>query len=182
MSMSLDIRTVTDKDINEIIDEPLKLELLHYGELLDPEQIEDEEELKTELENWKPSSETTVFHLEAAFQSLHYLLTGETENKGQFPLNFLMCDRIAIGEIGWGTANFYNAKDVREIRNSLVGIEFDEFKKRYNTDFFNQSKIYPRGYVWRDEDINGLWKTFSQLKGFINATAEKGLGFYLTIV
>lgn len=182
MSMSLDIRTVTDNDIKEIVDEPLKLELLHYGELLNPDQIEDEDELKKELENWKPSSEATIFHLEAAFQSLHYLLTGEIENKGQFPFNFLMCNRIAIGQIGWGAANFYNSKDVGEIRNSLARIEFEEFKKRYNADFFNQSKIYPRGYVWGEEDINELWKTFSQLREFIYTTAAKGLGFYLTIV
>lgn len=182
MSMSLNIRTVADKDIDDIIDEPLKLQLLHYGELLDPQQVEDEEALKTELENWKPSGDVTIFHLEAAFQSLHYILTGETDNKGQFPLNFLMCNRIAIGEIGWGKANFYNSKDVRAIRDSLAGIEFDEFKKRFDADFFNQSKIYPRGYVWRDDDINGLWKTFNKLREFINATVDKGLGFYLTIV
>jgi hypothetical protein len=182
MSMSLDIRTVADKDINEVIDEPLKLQVLHYGELLDPEQLEDDEALKTEIENWKPSSEATIFHLGAAFQSIHYLLTGETENKGQFPLNFLMGNRIAVGEIGWGAANFYNSKDVNEIRNSLAKIGFEDFKTRYDSDFFNQSKIYPRGHVWRNDDNNGLWNTFNHLREFINVTVDKGLGFYLTIV
>jgi hypothetical protein len=181
MSMSLDIRTVTDKDINEIIDEPLKLELLHYGELLDPGQIEDDE-LLAELKNWNPSSEPMTFHLDAAFQSLHYLLTGETENKGQFPLNFLMCNKIGIGEIGWGKANFYKSKDVSEIKESIRTIDFEGFKKRYDADFFNQSKIYPRGYVWREEDINGLWNTFNELREFIYTAADKGLGFYLTLV
>lgn len=179
--MSLDIRTVTDEDINEVINEPLKLELLHYGELLDPGQIEDDE-LRAEIESWKPSNEMMVFHLEAAFQSLHYLLTGETDNKGQFPLNFLMSNRIAIGQIGWGPANFYISSEVREIRDSLMKIQFEEFKRRYSADFFNQSKIYPRGYLWQAGDINELWKTFSQLREFVSTAADKGLGFYLTIV
>jgi hypothetical protein len=181
MSMSLNIRTVTDEDINAVIDEPLRLELLHYGELLDPEQIEDDE-LKAVLENWKPVSETTTFYVEAAFQSLHYLLTGETGNSGQFPLNFLMCDRMAIGQIGWGAANFYTSGDVREIRDSLRAIEFEEFKNRYSADIFNQLKIYPSGYVWQADDIHGLWKTFNQLREFVNTTADNGMGFYLTIV
>lgn len=180
MSMSMNIRTVADEDIIQVLDDPLKLELLHYGELLDPGQIVDDD-LK-ELQNWKPSTTTTIFHLEAAFQSLHYLLTGETENKGPFPLNFLMCNRMAIGQIGWGAANFYNSREVREIKDSLDTIVWEEFKERYNADFFNRSNIYPRGYVWRADDINGIWKTFCQLREFVHTTANKGLGFYLTIV
>jgi hypothetical protein len=62
---------------------------------------------------------------------------------------------------------------------SLKNIDFNEPEKRYNANFFNQSKIYPRGYVRKEDDIDGLWKNFVRLREFINITFKKGLGLCL---
>src|SRR5688500_2062593 len=101
MSMSMRLHTVCDEDIMEVEAEPMKLEILHHGEILDPSLLDElEPEKKEALSNWKPKSTSEIFYLEAAFQSVHYLLTGETEwGQGNFPLNFITGQRLPFGEI-----------------------------------------------------------------------------------
>ena len=184
MSMNMRLRTISDEEISDIEEEPLRLEIYHYGELLDPSVLEDYDEVeKEDILNWKPKSNPKTFYLEAAFQSLHYLLTLQTEwNTGEFPLNFITGQRLNIGEIGWGKGNFYTSSEVRDISHALTNLNLDTIRERYNAEFFNEKKIYPRGYKWTDTDADLLIKTLIDLRLFIDETAGLNLGMYIVTV
>lgn len=182
MSMSMQLRTVSDEDTQAVAADPLKLEILHYGELSDPGVADDlEEDERNALLAWKPSHEPQVHYLEAAFQSLHFLLTGETEpGKGDYPLNFITARRRPIGEIGWGPSSFYTATEVKTIATALNGLDLQQVRKRYNTDLFNN--LFPGGYTWTDQDGEDLLEQLIALRSFIDSTASTGKGIYIVIV
>ena len=76
MSMSLRFHSVSDKDIRDIEDVPLRLEILHYGELLDSYILEEmDEDESQQILNWKPTTTPEIFYVDGAFQTIHYLLT-----------------------------------------------------------------------------------------------------------
>jgi hypothetical protein len=184
MSVLLRFHTVADKDISDILEEPTKLEILHYGEILDPDSLEDiEEDVKDNILKWTPTIKSDVLYVEGMFQSLHYLLTAETEtNLGTFPLNFLNGNRIEVGEIGWGPVTFYNSDDVKIIATTLSEINFSELEKRYDADKFNQKGIYPRGYTWKTNDVTSLLEKIKEIQDFFNETKNKSLGLYRVFV
>jgi hypothetical protein len=184
MSMSLRFHTVSDFDINDITEEPKRLEILHYGEILDPSSLDDLNETEKDIiQKWTPKTKSEVFYVEGMFQSLHYLLTFQTEsNQGSFPLNFLTGERNEIGEIGWGAATFYNSDDVQLIATALNNLDYSEIEKRYNADFFNENKIYPSGYTWTPNDAGTLIERLKEITEFINETNRKHLGIYRVLV
>jgi hypothetical protein len=182
--MNMRLHTVCDEDISAVEAEPIKLEILHYGELLDPSLLDDwEESEKEHLLGWKPTGISEVFYVDAAFQSLHYLLTGETEwGKGEFPLNFLTGQRRPLGEIGWGRANCYTAADVKQIAVALNQVNLENVKTKFDPDLFNKKEINPRGYTWTEKDRDSLLERLRELKSFVNNTAGQNLGFYIVVV
>ncbi|OQP48019.1 hypothetical protein A4H97_29725 [Niastella yeongjuensis] len=184
MSMNLELYTISDSDIRDIVEEPLRLEMLHYGQILDPEQLDDlEEPHKQSISGWLPKIKPDIFYIEGMFQSLHYLLTLETEwGLGAFPLNFLTGKRLDIGEIGWGKATFYYADEVKEITEALNGLNYDELRKRYNADFFNEKKIYPRGYTWMPTDEESLLDKLKEITEFFGNAKDNNLGIYRVLV
>jgi hypothetical protein len=55
MSMSLRLHTVSDSEIIDIIDQPKRLEILHYGEILDPSSLDNLAEFeKDAILKWTP--------------------------------------------------------------------------------------------------------------------------------
>ncbi|MET0394879.1 MAG: DUF1877 family protein [Chitinophagaceae bacterium] len=181
MSMNLTLTTVSDEDIEAVAAEPARLGILHYGELSDPDALEEDE--REELLQWTPVSVKETFEVEGSFQALHYLLTGETEwNTGSFPLNFLTGQRLAIGEIGWGKVNFYTAAEVKAIAAVLDEADLHKTVARYDPVFFNEKKIYPRGYTWVEADRGSLLDKLGSLRDFIHQTAADNKGLYRTVV
>jgi hypothetical protein len=180
--MSMNIKTVSDKDIETVKANPIKLSVLHYGDIYEDELEDFEDNEKTEILNWKPEINGEVFYIEAAFESLHYLLTGQSEwNSGKFPLNFLTGQRLCIGEIGWGPARFYYSKEVKEIYVALKELNKDTVIEFYSSVDFNSKGIYPRGYIWKDNDGIELMKKLNDLIDFLSKAVNDKRGIYLTI-
>ena len=182
--MSLRLLTVSDFDITDIEAEPIRLDILHYGEVLDPSSLDDLKELeKEQIYKWTPKTTPTAFYVEGMFQSLHYLLTLQTEwGKGEFPLNFLTGSRLDIGEIGWGKATFYKSAEVKQISEALNSLDYAELARRYNATFFNEMKIYSRGYTWTQEDAESLLTKTKELASFVSDAASNSLGMYRVLV
>jgi hypothetical protein len=176
------LHSVADKDIHAIVEQPLRIHILHSGEIYDDSLLEGLiESEKAEVLLWKPIQQKKTFYLEAAFQSVTYLLTEEIDStKGKFPLNFITGKRLALGEIGWGEANFYYSTDVKEIAKALNGLNLEVIKSRYNSDFFNSNKIYP-GHNWTESDIDELLIILNNLTKYINGIEIEELGIYITI-
>lgn len=184
MSVLLRFHTVSDSDISDILEEPLKMEILHYGEILDPSSLDDlDEDVKDDIVKWTPKIKSDILYIEGMFQSLHYLLTSETEtNLGMFPLNFLNGKRIEVGEIGWGPVTFYNSDDVKGISAALSELNFSELEKKYDADTFNKKGVYPRGYTWKIDDVSSLKEKIKEITAFISDTKNKNLGLYRVFV
>lgn len=184
MSVLLRFHTISDFDITEILNEPSKLEILYYGEILDPSSLDDlDEDVKDNILKWTPKVKSDILYVEGMFQSLHYLLTSESEtNLGTFPLNFLNGKRNEAGEIGWGPVTFYNSNDVQIIAMALSELNLTELEKRYDADKFNQKGIYPRGYTWKTNDVNSLLEKIKEIQKFFNETKNKSLGLYRVFV
>lgn len=184
MSVLLRFHTVSDSDISDILEEPFKMEILHYGEILDPSSLDDlDEDVKDDIVNWTPKIKSDILYVEGMFQSLHYLLTSEIEtNLGTFPLNFLNGKRIEVGEIGWGAVTFYNSDDVKAIATALSELNFNELGKKYDADTFNKKGIYPRGYTWTIDDVSSLIEKIKEITSFIRETKNKNLGLYRVFV
>lgn len=184
MSMSLRLRTVSDIDIRDIEKEPLRLGILHSGEILDPSILDDLEPLeKEQIINWFPKTKSEIFYIEGMFQSLHYLLTSETEwGTGSFSLNFLTGQRLDIGEIGWDSATFYNSDEVKEISNALNVLDYTTIAEKYSAGFFNEKKIHPSGNKWADNDTESFLEKLKELSKFINEANSKNLEIYRVLV
>jgi hypothetical protein len=184
MSVLLRFYTVSDLDIADIKDEPKRLEILHYGETLDPSSMDDfDEDKKDQILKWTPKSKPNILYVEGMFQSVHYLLTSQSQtNLGTFPLNFLNGKRHEMGEIGWGPVTFYNSNDVQVIATALNELDFSQLEKKYKADFFNKSKIYPRGYNWTNDDVNSLLQKTEEIVTFLNKTKNNNLGMYRVFV
>lgn len=184
MSVLLRFYTISNIDILDILDEPIKLEIMHYGEILNPSSLEDlDEDLKGNILEWTPKAKSDILYIEGMFQSLHYLLTSETEtNLGVFPLNFLNGKRIEIGEIGWGPVTFYKSDDVHVIARALNELNLSYLEKKYNADTFNKNGIYPSSYTWTKDDIGSLIEKIKEIMAFINDAKNKNLGLYRVFV
>lgn len=180
MSTYCKIYTITDSDIREITEQPLKLEKLHYGEVINTELLESLDS-KNEIIKWTPEHPPKVFHVEGAFNLISFLLTGETEiNEKHFPLNFLEYIKLGIGEIGWGQASVYTADDVR-----IISREFDKLSEadligKYDKDLFSNSGL-TRGYKFTDEDGLELVNKIMLLKIFLQEVVKENSGIYITI-
>lgn len=184
MSVLLRFHTVSDTDISAILQEPIKLEILYYGEVLDPSSLDNlDDETKDNILTWTPEVKSDVLYVEGMFQSLHYLLTSESDtNMGVFPLNFLNGKRQEAGEIGWGPVTFYNSNDVQNIAAALADADLSELESKFDPAIYNEKGIYPRGYVWTQDDIGRLLEKIKEIIAFLKETTNKHLGLYRVFV
>jgi Domain of unknown function (DUF1877) len=184
MSVSSRLHTISDEDIKSIIEQPLRLEILYYGEIRDEKVLEGfTEEQKRSILTWKPSIKSEIYYLDAAFLSISYLLTGElVGNETTYPLNFLLCERLKIGDIGWGGANFFTSKEVKKILSAIQSINPETINNRFDVDFFNKNEIYPIGYNWIEKDRYELIELLEKLVKFIKGTTQNDLGFFVVLV
>lgn len=182
MSMSQCYYAISDNEIDIFKAQPLKLDILFYGEL-DEDYLKGlPAEVAADLTGWQPAALQENHNLEGAFMGLHCFLSGETEaNTGSFPLNFIATHRLPVGEIGWGPVNFFYAADVAVLAQALNALDDEILIKRYNADFYNQHTIYPKGYHWKPEDGAFLLAQLNDLSAFINQLAAAGKGMFSVI-
>lgn len=174
------IFTISDSDIKEIIEQPLKLEKLHYGEILNTELLEDLKN-KTEIEEWNPSHPRKVFHVEGSYASITFLLTREKEvSEKHFPLNFLEYVKLGIGEIGWGQASFFFAEEVRTITREFDKLEEAALLKQYGKELFSNSGLFGT-YKFTDADGVDMVNKIMLMKDFLQDAVRNNLGIYITI-
>lgn len=180
MSVSLDIQMISDPDIQEIRRDPLKLDLLYFGEDFDNSLLAERTfEEQQKILNWKPEVEAGKFLVGNTFQSITYILTGKPDgNEADFPFNFLTAIHNPVGEIGWGPVNFYTSTEVKEISRALLSLDLREVELRFNADDFNKHKIYPGG-KWVITDLSFVMQRLKDLMQFMKDVSEKDLGVYL---
>lgn len=184
MSMSLTIRTLSDREFNDISAQPLLLDILLYG-AVDADLLEEEDDgVQEAITAWTPDDAAReAYFLEGAFSSLHYLLTGKMDqSETVYPLNFLMHHRHPVGEVGWGPASLYSAAEVQAISTALNSLDPADLRINYDADTYNALGIYPRGYTWKPEDEHSLLDRFDEMKAFINRAAAEEKGICLTIM
>lgn len=175
MSVNLDIRTIDDEDIRAIVAEPILLQMLQYGEVVETEEFDEmEPQEKEAILSWKPKTESITFYVEGKFQSFNYLLSGYKEHReGEFPLNFLLAQDLKIGEVGLGPAAAYYSHQVKLIVDSLLAIDKAQFLSRFDAGLFNELPIYPRNYNWKNEDAVTLFNDFFKMRNFLADTERK---------
>jgi hypothetical protein len=184
MSSNLTIRSITDKEINDIQQQPLLLDVLVAGEVDETMYEDEDEEVLEVLRQWTPEIvDRQQYDLEGAFISIHYLLTEKDTEKGTtYPLNFLLKPKHPAGETGFAPGSAFRPDEVREISNALNNLDPADLRIRYDADTFNELKIYPRGYTWKPQDENSLIERFDEIKAFVAQLAAAGHGMILTIM
>jgi Domain of unknown function (DUF1877) len=184
MSVNLEIRTIADADIAAILEQPLLLQMLQYGEVVEIGQFDEmEPDEKVAILSWKPKTVSETFYVEGRFQSFNYLLSGYKEHReGSFPLNFLMAQDLKIGEVGWGPAIAYYSHQVKLIADILVAIDKQQFLVRFDIKLFKELSISPRNYDWRIEDGEELFNEFVEMRYFLIDIERKQVGIYLVFV
>jgi hypothetical protein len=184
LSANLTIRSITDREIDDIQQQSLILDVLVDGEVDENMYEGEDEEVVEALRQWTPELvDRQRYDLEGAFISMHYLFTGEQEAPGTtYPLNFLLKPKHPAGETGFGPASAFRPSEVREISNALNSLDPADLRIRYDADTFNKLKIYPRGYTWKPEDENSLIERFDEVKVFVAQVAAVGHGMILTIM
>lgn len=183
MSANLSIRSITIREISDILQQPLLLDVLIDGEVDEAMYEDEDEEVLEALRKWTPEIvDRQQYDLEGAFISMHYLFTGQKEEQGTtYPLNFLLKPKHPAGETGFGPASAFRPEEVREISSALNNLDPADLRIRYDADLFNQLKIYPRGYTWKPEDENSLIERFDEVRAFVTQVAAAGHGMILTI-
>ena len=190
MSMYMIINVLSDNDIHDILEYPIRYDFIGLNdqdkkilfEDMFSEEVHDEE-LESAILHW--NSETVNgynYHLEGAFQSMHFLLTGKPGMEDTvYPSNFLLKPMHPAGEVGWGPASLFFSAEIREISSFLDKLNPGDLQERYHPETFQELRIYPLNYAWGPEDGKDLVSKFEQLKTFIAQVAKDNQGICITI-
>lgn len=190
MSITLYVRTITDSDISEVKNNPLKLIVLFHGGSIDKDMIDDlEEDYDTEwtakekktLLTWKPQISSESFSVDY-FNKIHFLLSGETDTtkNGNFPNNFLLHPKLGMGNIGYGQGSFYTSNDVKAIDTFLNSVSEKKLIEKLN-NFQSQKDVFVYS-EWDDASKKELSESFISLKKDISEIAQKGYGIYIVLI
>jgi hypothetical protein len=182
MSVSLSIHVVSDSDIADLQEAPIRFEILHFGMINEPSLLDGLSEAEKEkILQWTPQSEPDAITIGGMSQALYYLLTSEVDTNSDavsFPLDFLVGKRLEIGEMGWDFVTFYNSQDVKLIAEALNELDLSDLRARYDPVFFNHAGIYPKGMTWTDDHFWMLLDKMQELIDFVNDTKDQDMGLY----
>lgn len=191
MSMYMTLKALSNNDIQDILEYPVRYDFLglndHDKKVLFEDLFSEEErdeELETAILHWNPETTNAHnFHLEGAFQSMHYLLTGNPAREGTtYPSNFLLQPQHPAGEVGWGPASLFFSSEVHAISSFLDNLNIADLHQRYNPETFQMLQIYPRGYTWGPNDRDDLVSKFEQLRSFLFQVVKENQGICITIM
>ena len=194
MSMCLALHSVSDKNIQMILESPALIWRLIAPD--DPEIYLDS------LKDSQPGLLSRIFgkkrfdssqevpnlefvegenindDLDKSWQGIHYCLN-KTEYDAEPPLDFITVGGIPAGdiEVGYGAARLFDSKRIKEIEDSLSKITSNELHNNYNPSHMAQLDIYPN--IWEREGEEGfeyIAEYFERLKSFIAICSKHNLG------
>ncbi|RRS08444.1 DUF1877 family protein [Pseudoalteromonas sp. J010] len=140
MSMVALLKSVSEKQLNEIFVEPSKLVSYLY-----------------EDESGK------ICDVDQAWHAIHFLLNKsvwETTSLGGSV--FLGGFPISDEDIGYGPARYFSTKQTKEISSELSNISENQLLESF-LDLVNEPEIYP-GFADREEDKKYITQNFIHLK------------------
>jgi len=186
MGMSLFLNSIKDSDIESLIQNPILIEILECEEI---NTFHINTELKYGIKyedvprysNWRPKEKVETLNIEGAFISLDYLLTGRGEIRCYFPFNFLTTNYRVITNMFAGPVNAFYAREVLEIARALQGIDQSVLIKEYDVSHYNEKKVYPRGYIWKEEDVDEMLEQLKSIIGFLMNASNDNKGIYTVI-
>ena len=200
MSMIMGLVTLSDSNIQRIIDDPpLVWQVVAPN---DPEPYEqariskaDSAGLVARLFRRPPERppdlqmgdyEGADVDLDKAWHGIHYLLTG-TAWAGSPPLNFLLDGGRTAGEIevGYGPVRLHFSSETKQIQQALSALTDDELRSRFQPNEMMKLEIYPE--IWdrspvEDDTLGYLMEYVDVLRQQLETAVERGLGLaiYLT--
>lgn len=166
MGMTANYLRVTKEELEEYLKDSSKLEIRIYGNgTHDP---------KTRMD------------VDKSWEGLFFMLTGKslaTADEALTPLSWTLMPPQVIDpmqNLGYGAATYTNVDQTKEVSRALNKIELDEYKSRFNGQRMMEMEIYPE--IWNDQNsLEYLSGSFSSLKEFYNAAAEKGQAIIIFI-
>jgi Domain of unknown function (DUF1877) len=116
--------------------------------------------------------------LEKSWHSLHYLLTGKTEEAPP-PLGYAILGGSPIGDdLGYGPARFLSPEQVREVAVALSELSPEDLAQRFDLDAMSAANIY----ACTDEDeLEMAQHYFSKLVQYYSDATAKGNAMLLWI-
>jgi hypothetical protein len=182
MSMIGNFRSLSDEDIRALLEDPAHVEQLLYGD--DALPSSNGEVVSLFGNGGEPHAaedgDDDELYLDKAWHGIHFLLTG-TAWEGSFPLNFIVSGGTAIGEVdvGYGPARALTSDDVRSLHAELEPLTSEELERRFDPEQMTKLQIYPE--IWdrdpkEDDSLGYLLDYYTDLRGFVRRTAERGHG------
>ena len=124
-------------------------------------------------------SDSTRVDLGKDWHALHFLLTGDTSMDPSHdpadPLhNIVMGGHPTAIEASYGPARCLSQVDISDIVRALADITAEDLRGRFSSDEFNSRRIYPnpRPGGWTEEEVEGVFFLFPQLKAMFKAALE----------
>lgn len=187
MGMIASFYTLSDENIDKLIDNPLL-----FQKLMDPGDPQAYERARQrEMPGWldrllgkkaphRPDPASFVLgegegadaDVDKAWHGIHYLLT-KTAWEGEAPLNFLAQGGREVDE-GVGA---FTAAQVAAIDRALAPIDARVLATRFDPAEMDRLEIYPGIWTGDSQEALGYCLAyFSELKNFIRQAASRGLG------
>ena len=121
--------------------------------------------------------------LDKSWQGIHYCLN-KTEYEAEPPMDFITLGGETSGDIdvGYGPARFFRSQTVKEIENRISGITREQLLMNYNPSEMEKLDIYPN--IWGDEGNEGfeyIAEYFETLKSFVSNCSKHDLGMAVYI-
>ena len=180
MSMIGNFKTTNDSDIAALLEKPKRIEKFLYGETFSTEPEKKsffgffKEKASKEADYWMPSDSGEEMNIDKAWQGIHFLLSGKSEN-AENPLGFILSGGELVGDVdvGHGPARVFTSTHVNEIAQALSSLDETEIQSRCNAEEFKKNDVYPD--IWDedfDESFGYLLSYLEDLKPFIATASE----------
>ena len=203
MSMILGLTTVTDATIARLLaDPPLVWRIVapDNAAALEASTPPRAPSLLSRLFGAKPASKTATrgpdalllapnegreMDLDKAWHGIHFLLTGRAEG-GDAPASFLLHGGREVGDVdvGYGPARALTSAETRAAHQMLAARSDDALRARFDPAAMTRAEIYPE--IWDGEDADDdalgyLMEGVAELRTFLGAAADEGLGVLITL-
>ena len=203
MSMILGLTTVTDATIARLLADPALV-----WRILSPDDAATFEtkvppagaSFLARLFGARPASRTSArgpealplapnegrqMDLDKAWHGIHFLLTGRAEG-GDAPASFLLHGGRAVGnvDVGYGPARALTSAETRAARDMLAARSDESLRARYDPAAMTRLEIYPEIWEGDDADVDALGYLMdgvAELRAFLGAAADEGLGVLITL-
>jgi hypothetical protein len=185
MGMILGLTTVSDENIQRILDDPPLL-----CKLLAPDDPEWYERAREEVGG--PDAELILgegegdsIDLDKAWHGLHFLLTS-TAWEGEPPLDLLVAGGTPLDEIedGYGPPRLIGAREVAAAHRALSGLSDEVLRARFDPRAMTAADIYPA--IWdrdpgEDDALGYLMENLHVLRDGLARASAAGLGVVVSI-